>query len=165
MKNLIEAVSAEDADPQKILRTALGKRWNRGALPIQLSPVLFESLRRGYCNGVDLDYVNRLKSPLAQRLYLYLTKKDHQRLSYVESLKTLATKMNLRATKPSAIKEALVPALRTLSEGRGGSRSSKQFLRDWQIEDGQVQVSFLRSTVEHGSLTVASLRQRLRTHL
>lgn len=76
---------------------------------VKLSDVLFASLRENYFHGVDLDYMNALKSPLAQRLYAYLAKKDYRKQSYSEDIRLLASKLNLKKRSPSAIWDMLEP--------------------------------------------------------
>jgi hypothetical protein len=124
-----------------------------------LGDLLFDSLRSGYFNGVDLAYVNALPTPLAQRLYIYLTKKDHGKLSYSEDVGTIAAKMNLKAKKLSAIRAALEPALDQLAIG---ASTGRRFLASWKIRDRSIlDVSFFRSHEEYGRLAVRSLRQGL----
>ncbi len=115
---------------------------------VKLSDLVFESLRGRYYYPVDLDYTVALKSPLAQRLYLYLTKKDRHG-QYVEGLKHIARKLGLAKTSPSAIMDSLGPALNLLKselqvvtpEGRA---LPKRFLESWELcrERGQLVVQF-----------------------
>jgi hypothetical protein len=89
-----------------------------------------------------------LRSPLAQRLYLYLTKKDRQGL-YVEGLKHIGKKLGLAKTSPSAILDSLGPALELLRTDflvstRYGQVTRKRFVEAWEVapERGQLLVRF-----------------------
>jgi hypothetical protein len=115
---------------------------------VKLSDLVFESLRSKYFYPVDLDYTVALKSPLAQRLYLYLTKKDRQG-QYVEGLKHIARKLGLAKTSPSAILDSLGPALELLKTElhvttSQGQLIRKRFVQAWEVtpERGQLLVRF-----------------------
>src|SRR5262249_10677670 len=112
---------------------------------IELGLVLHQSLQQNYLFGVDLDYVNSLSTPLAQRLYLYLTKKD-QRSTHTEGLKALAPKLGLAKLAPSAIRAAIAPALDALlsETSIANENSPRRFLRTWEIdaEKQQLTVTF-----------------------
>jgi hypothetical protein len=108
----------------------------KSASYIRISDLVFESLRAGYYNGVDLNYMNAIKrSPLAVRLYAYLTKKDALRDTYSENLQGLAAKLNLKRRSPSAICKNLIPALEILSTPVEVSRRSEsyRYLESWAI--------------------------------
>ncbi len=115
---------------------------------VKLSDLVFESLRGRYYYPVDLDYTVALKSPLAQRLYLYLTKKDRHG-QYVEGLKHIARKLGLAKTSPSAILDSLGPALDLLKGDiqvlpADGRTVVKRFVEAWEVskERGQLVVRF-----------------------
>jgi hypothetical protein len=115
---------------------------------VKLSDRVFESLRSKYFYPVDLDYTVALRSPLAQRLYLYLTKKDRQG-QYVEGLKHIAKKLGLAKTSPSAILDSLGPALELLKAdlqvtAPHGQITRKRFVEVWEVtpESGQLLVRF-----------------------
>lgn len=90
-------LDGEDSDDRR------GRSW------VEVSRHLFESLRQNYFHGVDLHYMNALCTPLAQRLYAYLSKKDLQKQQYTEDIRLLASKLNLKKRAPSAIWDALEP--------------------------------------------------------
>src|ERR1700687_555960 len=81
---------------------------------VKLSAKLFESIKNGYLYPVGLDFLLALNSSVGQRVYLYLAKKDDNG-QYVEDLKSFAKKVGLRKTAPSAIFDALAPALKQLA--------------------------------------------------
>jgi hypothetical protein len=103
---------------------------------VRISDMVFESLKAGYFNGVDLGYMNLLKrSPLSVRLYSYLAKKDNARTIYSENLQGLAMKLNLKRKSPSAIYKCLAPALEQLAEATptGQKNEARRFLESWTI--------------------------------
>jgi hypothetical protein len=115
---------------------------------VKLSDLVFESLRSKYFYPVDLDYTVALRSPLAQRLYLYLTKKDRQG-QYVERLKHIGKKLGPAKTSPSAILDSLDPALELLRTDLRvstpyGQITRKRFVEAWEVtpERGQLLVRF-----------------------
>ena len=84
---------------------------------VRLSDLLLKSLREGYYHGIDVDYLNALASPLAERLYLYLAKRDGDaKATYQEGLRQLASKLSLQATAPSVILRHIIPALERLKD-------------------------------------------------
>ncbi|MGA9521494.1 MAG: replication initiator protein A, partial [Myxococcaceae bacterium] len=97
---------------------------------VRMSDILFESLKNNYFHGVDLDYMNALKTPLAQRLYAYLAKKDNNRPSYSEDVRLLASKLNLKKRAPSAIWDALDPQ----SSSRADSGPLELLRRETEVE-------------------------------
>jgi hypothetical protein len=100
---------------------------------VELGERLFESLRAGYRIGVDLDYLNALRSSTAQRLYAYLTKKDGGgRAQYSENLISLAGKLPLGPRFPSQIRRIIEPALRELE--RPQEKGRKCFLSQHYFE-------------------------------
>ncbi len=103
---------------------------------VRLSDVLLASLREGYYHGIDVDYLNSLSSPLAERLYLYLAKRDGDgRAVYKETLSLLATKVCIQATKPSKIWRDLELALKRLSTPlRLPTGTTRQFLRSYRYD-------------------------------
>lgn len=103
---------------------------------VRLSDLLVKSLRNGYYQGVDVDYLNALASPLAARLYLYLSKRDGEgRASYTEGLKKLAAKVALVDTAPSAILKLVRPALTQLATPlQVGDGAPRRFLRGFDYE-------------------------------
>lgn len=114
-----------------------------------LGRALFESLKAGYFNGVDLDYINALnRSSLAQLLYSYLTKKDSGKVALTLNLKELGIRFNLRKRAPSALYKAFASALDLLSRPIPVGRNAHQrrFLDRWSYdkEKGQVTVYFFR---------------------
>lgn len=118
---------------------------------VKLADLLVNSLRRGYYNGIDLDYVNVLKSPLAQSLYIYLAKKDGGPV-YKESLRKIAAKLNLAKRAPSQIWEALEPSLRLLCEPldlHNGLRP-RRFIESFNLDKakGVVHIKFFRTDDE-----------------
>jgi hypothetical protein len=132
-----------------------------GRSHVTLGDLLFDSLRAGYFHGVDLRYMNALKSPLAQRLYAYLTKKDHQKLGYCEGIREIAAKLNLKKRKPSAILKALGPALDLLQREVpvAGSARPRRFIGDWRFDERLLlRVTFFREPAEQGQLVLAQLR-------
>lgn len=94
---------------------------------VELGERLYESLRAGYRIGVDLDYLNKLGSPTAQRLYSYLTKKDGDgRTSYTETMMSIARKLPIAPLPASHIKRILERALGELEQPC--ARDGKKFL-------------------------------------
>jgi hypothetical protein len=141
---------------------------NGGRSYIQLGKHFADSIRRGYFFGVDLPYMNALaSSPLAVRLYSYLTKKDLGS-TYRENLRDLGQKLNLSKRTPSGIRDSLVPALNLLKSPIqvAGSAPPRQFLETWTITaDHQLVATFLKqatsSTPADGSAQKACLPARL----
>lgn len=81
---------------------------------VEFGSLLYESITSGYCIGIDIPYLNAIRSsPLAHRLYGYLTKKDKPgspeatTVTCREGIVHLARKLGLAKTARSAI----VPAL------------------------------------------------------
>lgn len=115
---------------------------------IRISDLIFNSLRAGYYNGVDLQYMNAVKkSPLAVRLYAYLAKKDVRGV-YTENLKGLAAKLNLKRKAPSAIYKDLAPALDLLASAMpvGKLDEQRKFIDTWKIppDRSHLSVAFYR---------------------
>ena len=99
---------------------------------VELGERFYESLKVGYRVGIDMDYINGLDSPTAQRLYVYLTKKDGEgRSSYTENMCSLAKKLPIANTKPNHILRTLEPALKLLEKP---CKSGKQFLIGHKFE-------------------------------
>jgi hypothetical protein len=143
IEGILSAIHFEDE------RLTLGEEGNGQPRSwVKLSDSVFESLRSKYFYPVDLDYTVALRSPLAQRLYLYLTKKDRQG-QYVEGLKHIAKKLGLAKTSPSAILASLGPALDQLKTEMhvappNGQVMQKRFIEMWEVtpERGQLLVQF-----------------------
>lgn len=111
---------------------------------VTLGAALFESLRAGYFNGVDLDYINALnRSSLAQVLYAYLTKKDQGKRALTRSLKDLAMRFNLKKRTPSALYDAFTPAFELLTRPLevGTNSRPKRFLESWSFDKTSCQVT------------------------
>jgi predicted nucleotidyltransferase len=108
---------------------------------VELGAELFESLKEQYRVLVDLDYINALPTDTARRLYSYLTKRDGKegdaRSEYSENLVSLAKKLPLAKTSPSAIRDTLEPALAVLSRPLEGSR--KQFLTGFRFDGARAE--------------------------
>jgi len=115
---------------------------------ITLGQALYASLRAGYFNGVDLQYLNALKSSsLAQMLYAYLTKKDQATRVLTRSLKELGMRFALRKRAPSALYDAFAAALDLLSKPLStGDGPPRRFLESWWCgqDRDQVTVVFFR---------------------
>lgn len=116
---------------------------------VTLGSALFESLRAGYFNGVDLAYINALsRSSLAQLLYTYLTKKDNQKRTLTRSLKELGMRFNLKKRAKSALYDAFAPALDLLATPLpvGATGRPTRFLDSWSYDKdaGQVTVVFFQ---------------------
>jgi hypothetical protein len=140
---------------------------------VQLPALLLASLRAGYHHGVDLQYLNALRRPLSQRLYVYLAKKDAPwdgqpegkvRESYQEGLQLLSAKMNLRDTRPSAARRALEPALSALQAplpvGAAQGRP-RRFLKAFRfIEDAQGRPSLVLEFHDEKRAMVEALVER-----
>lgn len=136
---------------------------------VQLSSPLYKSLKDKYFSGIDLEYLNSLGSPLAQRLYAYLTKKNHERSEYSEGLKSLGVKLNLKKKAPSAIRDSLEPALELLmsavklDKGKPGQAvKPRRFLKGYSIdpEKQMVTVRFFDPTGEQVRQSLADARTR-----
>ena len=83
---------------------------------------------------------------MAQRVYLYLAKKDDNG-QYVEDLKSFAKKVGLKKTAPSAILDALAPALKQLAGElevpmRDGSIEVHRFLEEWKVDTASGNIIF-----------------------
>jgi hypothetical protein len=113
---------------------------------VKLSDKLFESIKNGYLYPVGLDFLLALNSSVAQRVYLYLAKKDDNG-QYVEDLKSFAKKVGLKKTAPSAILDALAPALKQLAgelevSMRDGSIQIHRFLEEWKVDEASGNIVF-----------------------
>ena len=113
---------------------------------VKLSDKLFESIKNGYLYPVGLDFLLALNSSVAQRVYLYLAKKDDNG-QYVEDLKSFAKKVGLKKTAPSAILDALAPALKQLAGElevpmRDGSIEVHRFLEEWKVDTASGNIIF-----------------------
>jgi hypothetical protein len=143
IEGILSAIHFEDERPtHEEERNGQPRSW------VKLSDLVFESLRSKYFYPADLDYTVALRSPLAQRLYLYLTKKDRQG-QYVERLKHMAKKLGLAKTSPSAILDSLGPALELLKAdlqvtAPHGQVIRKRFVEAWEVtrEPRQLLVRF-----------------------
>ena len=106
---------------------------------VEFGSLLFESLTSGYCIGIDIPYLNAIRSsPLAHRLYGYLTKKDQQP-TYSEGIAKLARKLGLAKTARSAIIPALDQALELLKRElpvAGGP--ARRFVESWSYSESDV---------------------------
>jgi hypothetical protein len=79
-------------------------------------------------------------------VYLYLAKKDDNG-QYVEDLKSFAKKVGLKKTAPSAILDALAPALKQLAgelevSMRDGSIQIHRFLEEWKVDKASGNIAF-----------------------
>jgi hypothetical protein len=113
---------------------------------VKLSDKLFESIKNGYLYPVGLDFLLALNSSVAQRAYLYLAKKDDN-CQYVENLKSFAKKVGLKKTAPSAVLDALAPALKQLAgelevSMRDGSIQIHRFLEEWKVDKASGNIAF-----------------------
>ena len=114
---------------------------------------LFESLKAGDYNGVDLQYINALnRSSLAQVLYSYLTKKDAGKTAITLGLKELAMRFDIKKRSPSALYSAFEPALELLAQSLpvGDHKVPRRFIESWSFdkEKCQVTVTFFRTADE-----------------
>lgn len=119
---------------------------------VKLADLVLESLRRGYYNGIDLRYLNHLNSPLAESLYIYLTKKDHNRRVWVEDIRSIGKKVGLKKRAPSDIWDSLEPALKLLTQPLDlkDGKPVRRFLADFRYvrEKNQVAVLFFSTAEE-----------------
>jgi len=141
---------------------------NRDGVPqrsyVKLSDLVYASLRAGYHFGIELPYLSAL-GPLPGRLYEYLTKKDDQKTTYTEGVKSLGRKMNLKKTAPSDIMAALGPALDSLQREVAvpSVERRRRFLESWKYdrEAAQVTVVFYRPTKERGRDRLREIQAQL----
>ena len=106
-----------------------------GGCYVTLGERLFESIKNRYIYPLGLDYLVALRSPVAQRIYMYLAKKDDT-LQFVEYIKSFGRKVGLNKTAPSAILAALGPALDRLKDEievhpPDGQAERHRFLASW----------------------------------
>jgi len=141
--HLLERVKFQDE------RTESGTEKETGSITVGCA--LLESLRAGYYNGIDIEYLNALKrSPLAQLLYGYLTKKDQEKRTFTIGLKELAMRFNLKRRTPSALFKHFGDAAELLTQPIliEQGKSPRRFLEMWFIDRQKLQltVTFFRPT-------------------
>lgn len=158
---------AQDRDAIHLLDKVSFRNERQATLPgleeevesgyVVLGDDLFKSLRAGYYNGVDLQYINALnRSSLAQVLYSYLTKKDAGKTAITLGLRELAMRFDIKKRAPSALYAAFEPALDMLTQRIpvGDSGTPRRFLESWSFDKAkcQVTVRFYRPAGEPAQL-------------
>ena len=131
---------------------------------VELGPELRESVNNRYVNGVDLHYLNTLgTSPIACKLYGYLSKKDGNRyeakvarafgrpgFDYSEETMGIALKLGMQVTRPSVVKTQLGRALKMLATPLRALHGDfhYKFLENWDLsgDPSKVFVKFAKQT-------------------
>jgi hypothetical protein len=102
---------------------------------VEIGPEVFESAQT-YRVPLDLQYMNKLKGGVAQRLYEYLEKRNYGKPHYQERLAKLVKRLPLATRTPWETRETLAPALEQLKRP---NREGKRLLADYRflLPDGR----------------------------
>ena len=114
--------------------------------------VVLRSFQAGYLKRIDMALFQRLKSPIAKRLYRFLDKRFHHKRTWEFQLRDLAHEhIGLsRSYDTAQLKRKLCPAIAELEEN-GFVRSMDSADRFTRIKQGVWQVAFTRGKVTTGS--------------